>query len=81
MVYYKNRFISHLDLLNQLTFNQGWSDASCIERRKLFSIWNLPGFVGTNLATYLAEYNIKTFIINNFDAEWDLFVKNIIIAI
>ena len=73
MLYYKNAFRSHLDVLNKLRFGIFWDEASFVDRRTLFSIWNLPGFVGTHLANYLTQFGIKVCVINNFDAEWDLF--------
>jgi anaerobic magnesium-protoporphyrin IX monomethyl ester cyclase len=75
MVYYKNGFRSHLDILNWLSFKTFWNEAGPAQRRKLLSIWNLPGFTGIHLANYLRQFGITTHIINNFDAEWDIFCK------
>lgn len=75
MVYYQNGFRSHLDVLNKLNTGLFWEEASYADRRKLFSIWNLPGFNGIHIANYLMQYGINTCIINNFDAEWDQFCE------
>ncbi|MDR1057395.1 MAG: B12-binding domain-containing radical SAM protein [Coxiellaceae bacterium] len=75
MIYYRGAFRSHLDFINMISFGKCWSEANFEERRKLFSIWNLASFVGTNLANYLKKYEINTFVINNFDAEWDIFCR------
>jgi p-methyltransferase len=75
MVHYGNRFHSHLDIINKLKYNIFWNDADFPRRRELLSIWNLPGFSGINLANYLRQYDIETYVVNNFDAEWDIFCE------
>ena len=73
MVRYRNSFHSHLDLLNYFVYGKFWKDADYEQRRKMFSIWNLQGFVGPHLANYLQQFGFNTFVINNIDAEWDIF--------
>ncbi len=73
MVYFKEGFHSHLDIFNYFLHGQFFDDASLADRKKMLNIWNLPGFNGIHLANYLAEFNIKTRIINNFDTQWDDF--------
>lgn len=73
MVHYKNAFHSHLDIINGFTSGVFWHDADFPQRRKLLSMWNLPGFVGIHLANFLQKFGINTYVINNFDAEWDIF--------
>ena len=75
MVYYKNAFRSHLDIINDIRHGMFWVDANYPQRRKLLSVWNVPGFNGIHLANYLKQYGIETFIVNNFDAEWDIFCE------
>jgi anaerobic magnesium-protoporphyrin IX monomethyl ester cyclase len=72
MVYYKNGFRSHYDIINHLRTGQFWTGSSHQQRRQLFSIWNFPGFVGPHIANYLKDFNINTHIVNNFDAELDI---------
>ena len=73
MVYYQGGFRSHLDIINKLNMGTFLVDPEFSERRDYLSIWNLPGFVGIHLANYLQQFDIKTFVINNFDSEWDTF--------
>jgi len=68
MVYFKEGFRSHCDMINYLRTGQFWTTAPLQSRKKLFSIWNLPGFVGPHIANYLKAFDINTAIINNFDA-------------
>ncbi len=75
MVYYKEGFRSHLDMMNIFRSDVFWVDADPEHRRDLMSIWNLPGFVGPHLANYLTTYDIHACVINNFDAEWDRFCE------
>jgi len=72
MVYFKGGFRSHCDMINYLRTGQFWHQAPLPSRRKLLSVWNLPGFVGPHIANYLKAFGINTHIINNFDAEWDI---------
>ena len=73
MVYYKNGFRSHIDIINKLQSGIFWNEANFSERRNLLSIWSLPGFSSIHLANYLLQFGIKTWITNNFDREWDVF--------
>ena len=75
MVYFKEGFHSPLDLINFFQFGKFFNDANDIERRNLLNIWNLPGLSGIHLANYLLKYGIKTRIVNNIDAEWDIFCE------
>jgi len=75
MVYYKNGFHSHIDIINKLQSGIFWNEANFSERRNLLSIWNLPGFGSIHLANYLLQFGIETWIINNFDREWDIFCE------
>jgi len=72
MVYFKEGFRSHYDIINYLRSGQFWTEATPQSRQKLFSIWNLPGFVGPHIANYLKDFDLNTYIINNFDAEWNI---------
>ena len=72
MVHFKGGFRSHCDMINYLRTGQFWHEASPQGRRKLLSVWNLPGFVGPHIANYLKAFDINTYVINNFDAEWDI---------
>ncbi|MDD5422651.1 MAG: radical SAM protein [Candidatus Omnitrophota bacterium] len=73
MVYFKGAFRSHLDLINYFTEGKFFNEAGYAERRKLLNMWNLPGMNSLHLANYLAQYGIAAKVINNFDAEWDIF--------
>ncbi|MFA6234870.1 MAG: radical SAM protein [Bacteroidota bacterium] len=73
MVYYQGGFRSHLDVLNCVEQGRSYYDAPMADRRRMYNIWNLPGFVGVHLANFLASSGIVTRIINNIDSEWDLF--------
>lgn len=75
MVHLNGRFMSHLDVINLVRSGKVFSDASDQERRKLLSIWNLPGLSSLLVASSArhAGYNVK--IINNFDSEFDRFVE------
>ncbi len=75
MVYHQGRFYSHLDFLNSLRDNISFSQATQVQQRRMLNIWNLPAFSGLHLANYLRPFGIRTKIINNFDAEWDLFCR------
>jgi anaerobic magnesium-protoporphyrin IX monomethyl ester cyclase len=76
MVYYKNGFRSHLDIINYARDGIFFNDADYPRRRQLLNIWNLPGMNGLHLAQYLGQYGIVTQIINNFDSEWDIFCRS-----
>jgi p-methyltransferase len=73
MVHFRNGFRSHLDVINWLGTGSFWEDGTPAQRRDLLSIWNFPGFSGINLARYLRRFDIETLVINNIDAEWDIF--------
>ena len=73
MVYYDKAFRSHLDIINILDKGVSFNDADYPKRRELLNIWNLPSMNGLHLANYLLQYGIRTKVINNFDAEWDIF--------
>ena len=73
MVYFEHGFRSHLDIINRFRSGAFFNDVDPSLRRQYLSIWNLPGFNGINLANYLQQFDLKTRIINNFDAEWDAF--------
>ncbi len=75
MVRHKDRFISHLDLINELSGAKCYFDADYPDRRDLLNIWNLPSASGMHLANYLMESGVRTKVINNIDSEWDLFEK------
>jgi len=75
MVYFKEGFHSHLDLINYYKNGIFYLDAGYSERKKLLNIWHLPGFSGIHLANYLLKYGIKTKVINFFDSEWDNFCE------
>ena len=73
MVYFKGGFRSHLDIINWFRSGNFFNEVEPSMRRQYLSIWNLPGFNGINLANYLKSFGLNTGIINNFDAEWDVF--------
>lgn len=75
MVHFKGKFYGHLDLINFFREKQFFSDADYSKRRSLLNTWNLPGANSLHIPNYLLQYGIKTRIINNFDAEWDLFCR------
>jgi p-methyltransferase len=75
MVYYKGGFRSHLDIINFFQRDKFFGDASYLQRRDLLNIWNLPGMNSLYLANYLLQFGIKTKVIKNFDAEWDMFCE------
>jgi anaerobic magnesium-protoporphyrin IX monomethyl ester cyclase len=75
MLRYQGRFLSHLDIINKFRYGKTFSEADYSEKRKLLTVWNLPGFAGLHIASYLAQHGIIAAIINNFDAEWDLFCE------
>jgi len=75
MIHFKNAFHSHLDIINYFQSGVFFDQADYSERRNLLNIWNLPGLSGIHLANYLANYGIKAAVINNIDAEWDVFCE------
>lgn len=75
MVHLDNAFHSHLDIINYFKHGVFFNQADYPDRRNLLNIWNLPGLSGIHLANYLANYGIETAVINNIDAEWDIFFE------
>ena len=75
MIHYKDGFRSHLDVINKLSTGLFWNEEGPNEKIKSLNIWNLPGFAGSHLASYLNEFKIGTLTINNLDAEWDAFCE------
>lgn len=75
MVYLNKAFHSHLDIINYFKFGKFSDTANFTERRNLLNIWNLPGLSGIHLANYLLSFGIRASVINNIDAEWDLFCE------
>lgn len=75
MIYFKGKFRGHLDIINYFKEKQFFSDTGYPQRRSLLNIWNLPGANSLHIPNYLLQFGIKTKIINNFDAEWDLFCR------
>ena len=73
MVYFKNGFHHSLDIINYFRFGSFYADADYPLRQKMLNIWNLPGFNGSHIASYLLRFGIKTKVINNFDSDWDRF--------
>lgn len=72
MVYEDGGFLSHLDVLNKIVYGKCFDEASEAEKRKMFSVWNLPSFNGMLAINQLVEADYKCKVINNFDAELDL---------
>jgi len=72
MLYYKNEFLSHLDVLNKLVYGKSFYAASPRERRRMFSVWNLPSFNGMLAVGELVRNGFICKVINNFDAEIDI---------
>jgi len=72
MIYYENGFRSHLDILNKALYDKYFYEGSYVERRKLLSIWNMPGLNGFLATSALIKEGFDVKIINNFDAEFDL---------
>jgi anaerobic magnesium-protoporphyrin IX monomethyl ester cyclase len=75
MIYYKNAFRSRFDILNFFASGIFFEDANYRQRRTLLNIWNLPGFSSLHLPHYLWGYGFTTKVINNFDAQWDIFCQ------
>ncbi len=73
MVRFKDRFRSHLDIINYGRDQTFYADEDYPARRRLLNIWNLPSASGVHLANYLREFGIRTRVINNIDSEWDWF--------
>jgi len=75
MLYVNGKFMSHLDIINLVkhgkVFANGKDDE---EKRKLFSIWNLPGLSSLLVASSALHDGFNVKVINNFDAEFDKFV-------
>jgi p-methyltransferase len=72
MIYFKNEFLSHLDILNKIVYGKSFNEASCKARREMFSVWNLPSFNGMLAVSELVENGFNCKVINNFDAELDV---------
>jgi p-methyltransferase len=76
MVHLNGQFMSHLDVINLVrsgkTFAQASSDK---ERRKLLSIWNMPGLSSLLVASAAHHEGFNVKIINNFDSEFDRFLE------
>lgn len=75
MIRFEGKFYSHLDIVNKFFFNSSFSEANFPKKRQLLSLWNLPSFAGVYLANLLTSMGIHTKIINNFDAEYDIFCE------
>jgi len=73
MVRHQDRFVGHLDLINQVDQGQDYFDAGYAERRGLLNIWNFPSAAGLHIANYLSALGFRTKVINNIDSEWDWF--------
>ena len=69
MVYFEKGFVSHLDLLNKIFFNNFISDAPAEEKINFYSIWNMPTLNGIGACNSLIENDINCKVINNFDSE------------
>lgn len=74
MVHLNGQFMSHLDVINLVrsgkTFTQATDDK---ERRKLLSIWNLPGLSSLLVASAARHHGFNVKVVNNFDSEFDKF--------
>jgi p-methyltransferase len=75
MVRVRDAFRSHLDLLNCVRYGQFYCDADYETRRKMLSIWNLPGLSSLLVASAATHEGFNVKVINNFDSEWDRFVE------
>ncbi|MBC7952321.1 MAG: radical SAM protein [Rhodospirillaceae bacterium] len=73
LVYHGDRFVTHLDLINQAIGRKSYDASSFAERRGLMNIWHLPSMSGVHLANFLLGHGISVKLINNLDSEWDLF--------
>jgi len=74
MVHLNGRFMSHLDVINLVRFGKVFSEGTDEERRKLLSIWNLPGLSSLLVASAARHEGFNVKVINNFDSEFDRFV-------
>jgi p-methyltransferase len=74
MVHLNGRFMSHLDVINLVRSGKVFSEGSDQERRKLLSIWNLPGLSSLLVASAAKHEGFNVKVINNFDSEYDRFV-------
>ncbi len=73
MVREGDRFIGHLDVINQAKTGRTYFEADYPQRRNMLNIWNMPSASGLHLANVLLASGIRTAIINNLDSEWDRF--------
>ncbi len=72
MTYHDGGFYSHLDVLNKIVHGKCFDEAGTEERRRMFSVWNLPSFNGMLSMSQLVAGGFNCKVINNFDAEIDL---------
>ncbi len=76
MVYHKEGFISHLDVVNKVIFNKCFFEADYQEKRNMLSVWNLPSFNGMLAMNQLMlDSDINCKMINNFDSEIDILIE------
>lgn len=75
MVYYDGGFRSHLDMFNKALYNKYLGDASYNEKRSMLNIWNMHALNGFLALNPLVEAGLKCKLINNFDAEIDIFFQ------
>lgn len=74
MVHLNGRFMSHLDVINLVRSGKVFSEGTDAERRRLLSIWNLPGLSSLLVASAARHEGFNVKVINNFDSEFDRFV-------
>jgi p-methyltransferase len=73
MAYFEGGFRSTLDIFNKIISHKYFFEADYPDRRKLFSIWNMPALNAVLAVNPLLHKEVNCKIINNFDAEFDLF--------
>ncbi|PKU25402.1 radical SAM protein [Telmatospirillum siberiense] len=73
MVRHRDRFMGHLDLIDDACGRPAYADADYVQRRQALNIWHLPSMGGAHLANLLAADGLNVALINNIDSEWDRF--------
>jgi p-methyltransferase len=76
MVHLNGKFMSHLDVINFVKYGKTFFEVELdTDRRKLLSIWNLPGLSSLLVANSAIHSGFNVKVINNFDAEFDKFAS------
>lgn len=73
MIYFDGGFRSHLEILNKALYGRFSGNATNEQKRKMLSIWNMVSLNSILALSPLINQGLNCKIINNFDAEQDLF--------